>query len=104
MYLLGYGQLSVIFIIWSCVYQVCTAQYCGVDERPFWEAWVCALFQEGKFEKAKEKVANVFRIGAADGAGKVPDDAAKVESRQAALRLVRVLETTSPVDVEAFKR
>ncbi|GMH36606.1 hypothetical protein BSKO_04479 [Bryopsis sp. KO-2023] len=80
---------------------VCTARHCDMDERPFWEAWVGALVQEGNFEGAREKVAHVFKL---PGGVQREDSRAKAESRQAAMRLVRVLETTCPVDSEAFRR
>lgn len=72
-----------------------------MDERPLWEAWVCALVQAGNFPKAKEKAVHVFR---ASKSNLGLDARAKVETRQAAMRLVRVLETSSPVDTEAFMR
>eukprot|EP00803_Ostreobium_quekettii_P001143 evm.model.scf_1220.1 EVM.evm.TU.scf_1220.1 scf_1220:14384-22777(-) len=79
-----------------------TARVCNLDEKPYWEAWLCGLVQWGDFQKARELAGNLFDAPLIRGQKDGPR--AKVESRQAALRLVHVLETSCPVDLDKFRR
>lgn len=76
-----------------------TAKQCSMDEQPYWEAWVIASIQEGNFMSARERVPYVFCLPY-----EVHLDSSRVrmEARQAAVRLVRVLEMTCPVNMPAF--
>lgn len=76
-----------------------TARQCSMDERPHWEAWVIASIQEGNFISARERVPCVFRL---PSDMHMDSSRIRMEARQAAVRLVRVLEMTCPVDLPAF--
>lgn len=74
------------------------AAQCSKDERPYWEAWVTASIKEGNFMFARDRVPYVFCVPS----GVCSESRIILEGREAAVRLVKVLESTHPVDMTAF--
>eukprot|EP00210_Caulerpa_lentillifera_P007171 g6861.t1 len=75
------------------------AAQCSRDERPYWESWVTASIKEGNFLLARERVPYVFCI---PSSGVCNETKIILEGKEAAVRLVKVLESTYPVDMTAF--